>query len=87
MLSHLHVKGLGKENMGRISPLISCNSETPSIHSKGEMMRARARGAATATAAPAREVGEARQERWMNEQEVVGFELLQSTLAKFVLIN
>ena len=70
--------------MGRISPLISC-SETPSIHSKGEMMRARARAAAAAAAAC--EVGEARQERWMNEQEVVGFELLQSTLAKFVLIN
>ena len=40
---HLHVKSLGK-NMDRVSPLISCNSETPSIHSKGEMMRARGRG-------------------------------------------
>ena len=60
-MSNLHMKGLGKKNMDRISPQISCYSKTPSIHSKGEMMRARA-----ATAAAAREVGEARQERWMN---------------------
>ena len=60
------MKGLGKKNMDRISPQISYYSKTPSIHSKGEMMRARARGAATATAA--REVGEARQERRMNRK-------------------
>ena len=83
---HLHVKGLGK-NMGRTSPLISCYSETPSIHSKGEMMRARAREGSRGRGRSGGRLRSWRGEtRKMDEQDV-GLELLQSTLAKLVLKN
>ena len=81
-MSNLHMKGLGK-NMGRTSPLISCYSETPSIHSKGEMMRARGRGGSHGHGRLRSWRGETRK---MDEQDV-GLELLQSTLAKLVLKN